>query len=100
MLMIGIKAIHFKLRFILQKSLVEKVQKNQMPDMGSLFLEITVRRNNLVVDSLKEVLIFLARASSKCGTSVVSATFKLQSYRLRWLEGSLRTWPPFLRRTL
>ena len=38
-----------------QKSLVAKVQRREMPDMGMLFLNIKVRRSNLISDSLNEV---------------------------------------------
>ena len=38
-----------------QKSLVAKVQRREMPDMGMLFLNIKVRRSHLISDSLNEV---------------------------------------------
>ena len=38
-----------------QKSLVAKVQRREMPDMGMLFLNIKVRRSHLIYDSLNEV---------------------------------------------
>ena len=33
-----------------------KVQRRQLPDVGMLFLNLTVRREHLVSDSLNEVL--------------------------------------------
>lgn len=38
-----------------RKSLVAKVQRREMPDMGMLFLNIKVRRSNLISDSLNEI---------------------------------------------
>ncbi|XP_031557085.1 probable E3 ubiquitin-protein ligase HECTD2 [Actinia tenebrosa] len=38
-----------------RKSLMEKVQRREMPDMGMLFLNIKVRRSNLISDSLNEI---------------------------------------------
>ena len=38
-----------------QKSLVAKVQRREVPDMGMLFLNIKVRRSHLISDSLNEV---------------------------------------------
>ncbi|KAK3710761.1 hypothetical protein QZH41_005390 [Actinostola sp. cb2023] len=38
-----------------RKSLMEKVQRREMPDMGMLFLNIKVRRLNLISDSLNEI---------------------------------------------
>jgi len=42
-----------------QKSLVAKVQRREMPDMGMLFLNIKVRRSHLISDSLNEVRLAL-----------------------------------------
>ena len=36
-----------------------KVQRRQLPDVGMLFLNLTVRREHLVSDSLNEVSFFL-----------------------------------------
>ncbi|XP_032229698.2 probable E3 ubiquitin-protein ligase HECTD2 isoform X2 [Nematostella vectensis] len=41
--------------FYFQKSLMEKVQRREMPDMGMLFLNIKVRRSHLITDSLNEI---------------------------------------------
>lgn len=38
-----------------RRSLVAKVQRRQMPDVGMLFLNLTVRRSHLVSDSLNEI---------------------------------------------
>ncbi|KAK3590225.1 hypothetical protein CHS0354_041290 [Potamilus streckersoni] len=38
-----------------RRSLVAKVQRHQLPDAGMLFLNLTVRRNHLVSDSLTEI---------------------------------------------
>ncbi|CAE1250212.1 HECTD2 [Acanthosepion pharaonis] len=38
-----------------RKSLVDNVQKRQLPDIGMLFLNLKVRRSNLVSDSLNEI---------------------------------------------
>lgn len=38
-----------------RKSLVAKVQRREMPDMGMLFLNIKVRRSYLISDSLNEI---------------------------------------------
>ncbi|ELU04155.1 hypothetical protein CAPTEDRAFT_93626 [Capitella teleta] len=38
-----------------RRSLVAKVQRRQMPDIGMLFLNLTVRRAHLVSDSLNEI---------------------------------------------
>ncbi|XP_035825923.1 probable E3 ubiquitin-protein ligase HECTD2 isoform X2 [Aplysia californica] len=38
-----------------RKSLVAKVQRRQLPDIGMLFLNLTVRRSHLVSDSLNEI---------------------------------------------
>ncbi|KAH9524841.1 putative E3 ubiquitin-protein ligase HTD2 [Bulinus truncatus] len=38
-----------------RKSLVAKVQRRQLPDIGMLFLNLTVRRSHLVSDSLSEI---------------------------------------------
>ncbi|CAH1783947.1 unnamed protein product [Owenia fusiformis] len=38
-----------------RRSLVAKVQRRQLPDIGMLFLNLTVRRSNLVSDSLNEI---------------------------------------------
>ncbi|KAI0216958.1 putative E3 ubiquitin-protein ligase HECTD2 [Lamellibrachia satsuma] len=38
-----------------RRSLVAKVQRRQLPDIGMLFLNITVRRSHLVSDSLNEI---------------------------------------------
>lgn len=38
-----------------RRSLVAKVQSKQMPDIGMLFLNLTVRRSHLVSDSLNEI---------------------------------------------
>ncbi|KAL9983333.1 hypothetical protein ACROYT_G005487 [Oculina patagonica] len=38
-----------------RKSLVAKVQRREMPDMGMLFLNIKVRRSHLISDSLNEI---------------------------------------------
>uniref|UniRef100_A0A2C9MAF0 HECT-type E3 ubiquitin transferase n=1 Tax=Biomphalaria glabrata TaxID=6526 RepID=A0A2C9MAF0_BIOGL len=38
-----------------RKSLVAKVQRRQLPDIGMLFLNLTVRRSHLVSDSLTEI---------------------------------------------
>lgn len=38
-----------------RKSLVAKVQRREIPDMGMLFLNIKVRRSNLISDSLNEI---------------------------------------------
>ena len=40
---------------MLQRSLVAKVQRRQLPDVGMLFFNLTVRRDRLVSDSLNEV---------------------------------------------
>ena len=40
---------------LLQRSLVAKVQRRQMPDVGMLFLNLTVRRSHMVSDSLNEI---------------------------------------------
>jgi hypothetical protein len=47
--------IKYLLFYILQRSLVAKVQRRQMPDVGMLFLNLTVRRSHIVADSLNEV---------------------------------------------
>lgn len=41
---------------IFQRSLVAKVQRRQLPDVGMLFFNLTVRREHLVSDSLNEVI--------------------------------------------
>lgn len=38
-----------------RKSLVAKVQRREIPDMGMLFLNIKVRRSHLIYDSLNEI---------------------------------------------
>lgn len=38
-----------------RRSLVAKVQRRQLPDVGMLFLNLTVRREHLVSDSLNEI---------------------------------------------
>ncbi|XP_041367987.1 probable E3 ubiquitin-protein ligase HECTD2 isoform X2 [Gigantopelta aegis] len=38
-----------------RKSLVAKVQRRQLPDIGMLFLNLTIRRSHLVSDSLHEI---------------------------------------------
>ncbi|KAK3096247.1 hypothetical protein FSP39_024931 [Pinctada imbricata] len=38
-----------------RRSLVAKVQRRQLPDVGMLFLNLTVRRSHLVSDSLNEI---------------------------------------------
>nr|XP_022337082.1 probable E3 ubiquitin-protein ligase HECTD2 [Crassostrea virginica] len=38
-----------------RRSLVAKVQRRQMPDVGMLFLNLTVRRSHMVSDSLNEI---------------------------------------------
>ncbi|XP_064630554.1 probable E3 ubiquitin-protein ligase HECTD2 isoform X2 [Lineus longissimus] len=38
-----------------RRSLVAKVQRRQLPDIGMLFLNLTVRRSHLVSDSLNEI---------------------------------------------
>ncbi|XP_045190576.1 probable E3 ubiquitin-protein ligase HECTD2 isoform X2 [Mercenaria mercenaria] len=38
-----------------RRSLVAKVQRRQLPDVGMLFFNLTVRRENLVSDSLNEI---------------------------------------------
>lgn len=38
-----------------RRSLVQKVQRRQLPDVGMLFLNLTVRREYLVSDSLNEI---------------------------------------------
>lgn len=47
----------FKLvfRFVLQKTIVAQVQSKQAPELQALFLNLKVRRRNLVADSLNEV---------------------------------------------
>ena len=47
--------MHVFLCSLSQRSLVAKVQRRQLPDIGMLFLNLTVRRSNLVADSLNEV---------------------------------------------
>eukprot|EP00058_Branchiostoma_floridae_P022602 XP_002608092.1 hypothetical protein BRAFLDRAFT_91430 [Branchiostoma floridae] len=39
-----------------RRSLVQKVQRRQMPDMGMLFLNLNVRRSQLVSDSVNEIM--------------------------------------------
>ncbi|XP_076467951.1 putative E3 ubiquitin-protein ligase HECTD2 [Babylonia areolata] len=38
-----------------RKSLVAKVQRRQLPDVGMLFLNLTIRRSHIVSDSLNEI---------------------------------------------
>ena len=40
---------------MLQRSLVAKVQRRQLPDVGMLFLNLNIRRAHIVSDSLNEV---------------------------------------------
>jgi len=40
---------------VFQRSLVAKFQQHLVPDIGMLFLNLTVRRSFLVYDSLNEV---------------------------------------------
>ena len=49
---LNVKAVQ---KYLLQRSLVAKVQRRQLPDVGMLFLNLTVRREHLVSDSLNEV---------------------------------------------
>ncbi|XP_066277457.1 probable E3 ubiquitin-protein ligase HECTD2 isoform X2 [Branchiostoma lanceolatum] len=39
-----------------RRSLVQKVQRRQMPDMGMLFLNLNIRRSQLVSDSVNEIM--------------------------------------------
>ena len=42
---------------VFQRSLVANVQRRQLPDVGILFLNLTVRRSHIVSDSLNEVYV-------------------------------------------
>lgn len=53
---VGQVHVHYIMLFVLQRSLVAKVQRHQLPELGMLFLNLTVRRSHMVSDSLNEVL--------------------------------------------
>ena len=45
----------------LQRSLAEKVQKNQAPETRTFFLNLNVRRAHLVEDSINEVRVAIVQ---------------------------------------
>ena len=54
-----------------------KVQRRQLPDVGMLFLNLTVRREHLVSDSLNEVSFFVSGTFSGASGSVVLCQYSL-----------------------